>query len=32
MPTKIELLPLPEGYDKYSHPRLYDGHVEGEQQ
>ena len=23
----IKLLPLPEGYDKYSHPRLYDGQV-----
>ncbi len=27
MTTKIELLPLPEGYDKYSPPRLYDGRV-----
>ena len=23
----IKLLPLPEGYDKYSHPRLYDGQM-----
>ena len=27
MTTKIELLPLPEGYDKYSPPRLYDGQM-----
>lgn len=24
---EIELLPLPEGYDKYSPPRLYDGQM-----
>lgn len=27
MTTEIELLPLPEGYDKYSPPRLYDGKI-----
>ena len=27
MTTNIKLLPLPEGYDKYSPPRLYDGRV-----
>ena len=27
MTTEIELLPLPEGYDKYSPPRLYDGQM-----
>lgn len=27
MPNKIKLLPLPEGYDKYSPPRLYDGQM-----
>lgn len=32
MPNKIKLLPLPEGYDKYSPPRLYDGQVFLEEQ
>lgn len=27
MTTEIELLPLPEGYDTYSPPRLYDGQM-----
>lgn len=27
MTAEIELLPLPEGYDKYSPPRLYDGQM-----
>ena len=25
--TNIELLPMPEGYDKYSPPHLYDGQM-----
>ena len=27
MTTNIKLLPLPEGYDKYNPPRLYDGQM-----
>lgn len=27
MTAEIELLPLPEGYDKYSPPQLYDGQM-----
>ena len=27
MTNNIKLLPLPEGYDKYSLPRLYDGQM-----
>jgi hypothetical protein len=27
MTTEIELLPLPDGYDKYNPPRLYDGQM-----
>ena len=27
MTTEIELLPLPDGYDKHSPPRLYDGQM-----
>ena len=27
MTNNIQLLPLPEGYDKYSHPRLYVGQM-----
>ena len=27
MTNNIKLLPLPEGYDKYSPPRLYDGQM-----
>ena len=27
MTNSIKLLPLPEGYDKYSPPRLYDGQM-----
>ena len=27
MANNIKLLPLPEGYDKYSLPRLYDGQM-----